>query len=106
MHDSIMTMADTYESCGAAYFLRRLSIASAAKPTNMPATIDSNGKPGVGGRVKGVETELDEVLSIVNVATGVLTVVVEVVATTVWAWKNCECMIVPGIRLTYFPFVM
>ena len=42
----------------AGYFLRRLSIARAAKPTNRPAMIDSSGKPGIGGSAKGVETEL------------------------------------------------
>ncbi len=69
-----------------AYFLRRLTTTSAAMPRIMPAMIDSKGKPGTGGNVKGTDTELDVdvlagcvvivgVVDTVNVTTAVLTVV-------------------------------
>ncbi len=75
----------------AAYFLRRRTITNAATPSIIPAMIDSKGKPGTGGKVKGTDTELDVdvvagrvvvvcVVDTVNVTVAVLTVVgVEVV---------------------------
>ncbi len=51
-------------------------IATATIPMITPARIDSNGKPGIGGSVIGVETELVEVLTTVVEVVGVLTAVV------------------------------
>jgi hypothetical protein len=56
--------------------LRRLRIANAAMPRIMPAIMDSQGKPGIGGKASGVEAE-DETETMVSwdVVEGVLVAV-------------------------------
>ncbi len=52
-------------------------MAKAARPRIIPATMDSHGKPGIGGNAKGVETELmATVVSGVRVVGVVATVIV------------------------------
>jgi len=79
------------EGFRAAYFLRRLSIARAAKPISMPARIDSNGNPGIGGNAIGVETAIElEVEVVRGVVVGVLTTVV--VTTEVLGWVVADVL--------------
>lgn len=59
------------ESCF--YFFRRLTIASTAIPSKMPAMMDSHGKPGIAGSTIGVETDIVvELLVVVGVLTTVI----------------------------------
>lgn len=61
-----------------AYFLRRLNIANAVIPRIMPAMIDSHGNPGIGGNAKGVETELEMEVDVVEGGLTTVVVIMEV----------------------------
>jgi hypothetical protein len=58
-----------------------------ARPTVMPAMIDSHGKPGIPGRATGVTTELDEVACVVGVVTIVVDDAERVVGCAELVWE-------------------